>query len=46
MGKPLFPLAIVASHSTSCFSSIVCNKSRQLGFIFIHSEFYFLISLI
>lgn len=46
MGKLVFPLGIAASHSTSCLSSMVCSKARQLRFLCIHSEFYFLISVI
>lgn len=42
VGKVLFSLAIFASHSMCCLSSMVHNKAGQLRFIFICSEFYFL----
>lgn len=46
VGKLLFPLAISASHSVCCLSSMVQNKSGQLRFILSCSEFYFLTYLI
>lgn len=46
VGKLLFPLAISASHSVCCLSSVAHNKFGQLGFILSCSEFYFLTYLI